>query len=419
MDAVSVSLMASSIGWLDASPAEQRRVQEIVRMFSQSETTDELGGRQVFVVLSDSMFPGTSVLQGRARYLLFIPWLCKRAAARTKPRASLDRMERELILAFLADQSVDDANRLSGLIGREAREKVKQLPSTAYWSGLTAWGILQRPGTISEALASTASDRSAGNDADELAERQEATWHPGVGTAPQGFPDATLDGGFALQRREAEWLRERWLRTTSGSLLAHLASVNAPLSGTATPWLEPLCLNASPEMRLVLEDAERFSLALEGAQLLYHVLLCEAYLDRGFSRVSVSADSARAAIDEWAGRVRVRQGLFVGWSPQTFWAFVRGRNPRVNEFTRGFFDTWFQVLVSGNANGIADDAALRAGVIDREVFLKKPAQSRLKNSKMLAAWQGTTPRPLTYRWPQVQQLVNDVHDGLGVNDVRT
>jgi len=411
--------MASTIGWLDASPAEQRRVQEIVRMFSQSETTDELGGRQVFVVLSDAMFPGTSVLQGRARYLLFIPWLCQRAATRTKPLASLDRMERELILAFLNDDTVDDANRLNGLIGREAREKVKQLPSTAYWSGLTAWGILQRPGTIGETLASTASIRDRNDDADELAERQEVTWHPGVGTAPEGFPDATIDGGFALKRREAEWLQERWLQTTSGSLLAHLASVTSPLSGTPAPWLEPLCLDTSPEMRLVLEDAERFSLALEGAQLLYHLLLCEAYLDRGFSRVSVSADLARSAIDDWAGRARVRQGLFVGWSPQSFWAFVRERNPRVNDVTRGFFDTWFQVLISGNASGIADDAVLRAGVIDREVFLKKPAQSRLKNSKMLSAWQGTTPRPLAYRWPQVQQLVNDLHDGLGVSDVRS
>lgn len=411
--------MGSTIGWLDASPAEQRRVQEIVRMFSQSETTDELGGRQVFVVLSDEMFPGTSVLQGRARYLLFIPWLCQRAATRTKPSASLDRMERELILAFLNDDTVDDANRLNGLIGREAREKVKQLPSTAYWSGLTAWGILLRPGTIGETLASTASKRDRSDDADELAERQEGTWHPGVGTAPEGFPEATIDGGFALKRREAEWLRERWLRTTNGSLLAHLASATSPLSGTAAPWLEPLCIDTSPELRLVLEDAERFSLALEGAQLLYHLLLCEAYEDRGFSGISVSPDATRDAIVEWAGRVQMRQGLFVDWSPEGFWGFVRSRNPRVNEFTRRFFDMWFQVLTNGTASDVADDSALRSGVIHRELFLKKPAQSRLKNSKMLAAWQGTTPRPIAYRWPQVQQLVNDLHDGLGVSDVRS
>jgi hypothetical protein len=411
--------MASTIGWLDASPAEQRRVQEIVRMFSQSETTDELGGRQIFVVLSDVMFPGTSVLHGRARYLLFIPWLCQRAAGRANPLASLDRMERELILAFLADESVEDSNRLSGLIGREAKEKVKQLPSTAYWSGLLSWGILQRPGTIGETLAATAADRKRSTDADELDVRQLSTWHPGVGSAHEGFPDAGLDGGFELRRTEAEWLRERWQRTTEGSVLAHLAGARSPLSGTAAPWLEPLCVGASPEMSAVLEDAERFSLALEGAQLLYHLMLCESYLDRGFSGRPVSLEAAKAAIEDWADSVESSQRLFEGWSSHDFWSFIRQHNPRVNEFTRGFFDLWFEVLVNGRTRTIASDPALRAAVIGREVFLKKPAQSRLKNSKMLAAWQGTTPRALVYRWPQVQQLVNDLHDGLGVRSVRT
>lgn len=389
-------------------------------MFSQSETTDELGGRQVFVVLSDVLFPGTSVLQSRARYLLFVPWMCRRAAVAAKPIAALDRMERELIKAFLEDDSVADANRLAGLIGRDAGPQVKQLPSTAYWSGLTAWGILQRPGTKSEVLASTAADRLSNDDADELAERRVATWHPGVGVAPTSFPDASLYGGFELAHAEAVWLRERWLHSAPGSMLAHLASATVPLSGTAAPWLEPVCADAPGEMVAVLEDAERFSLALEGAQLMYHLLLSEAYLDQGYTGAAVDIGSARALFDGWVSRATHRHRLFEQWTPAPFWAFVRLHNPRINEFTRSFFDTWFRTIAEGPTASTADELSLRELVAGRELMLKKPAQSRLKNSKMLASWRATAPSQAVYRWPQVQQLVNDVHAGLGLrgDDVR-
>lgn len=408
--------MASTLGWLDASPGEQRRVQEIVRMFSQSETTDELGGRQAFVVLSDVLFPGTSVLQNRARYLLFIPWLCRQAATRGKPTVALERLERELIKSFLDDTTVDDENRLTGLIGRAAGPTVKQLPSTAYWSGLVAWGILQRPGTKAEVLSWTASDRSPADDADELVTRRVTAWHPGVGTAPDGFPNETLAGGFALTKTEAVWLRERWLRTAPGSMLAHLASAVSPLSGTDAPWLEPICATAPAPMVLALEHAERFSLALEGAQWVYHLLVSEAYLDKGFTQVPVDLEAAREGLSEWAGRAAHRQHLFDQWNPAEFWSFIRAHNPRVNDLTRAFFDTWFRVLAEGATPALADDKSLQAVVADREVLLKKPAQSRLRNSKMLSSWKGTRPGPTVYRWPQVQQMISDVHAGLGIGE---
>ena len=67
------------LAWLDYSEADQRRAREIVRMFSQPESRDELGLGQIRDALSDTLFPGTSVLLTRARYLLFVPWFTVRA----------------------------------------------------------------------------------------------------------------------------------------------------------------------------------------------------------------------------------------------------------------------------------------------------------------------------------------------------
>src|ERR1700732_3575593 len=52
----------------DFSREDQRRMREIVNLFTQSESRDELGIGQVRDAFSDSLFPGTSTLHTRARY---------------------------------------------------------------------------------------------------------------------------------------------------------------------------------------------------------------------------------------------------------------------------------------------------------------------------------------------------------------
>ena len=83
--------MTSLIAWLDASSEDQRRMREIVNLFSERESRDELGIGQVRDALSDSLWPGTSTLFTRARYFLFIPW-CFRAAA--EARNDIDQGDR-------------------------------------------------------------------------------------------------------------------------------------------------------------------------------------------------------------------------------------------------------------------------------------------------------------------------------------
>jgi hypothetical protein len=89
---------------------------------------------------------------------------------------------------------------------------------------------------------------------------------------------------------------------------------------------------------------------------------------------------------------------------------VRGQNARVDELSRRFFDTWFEVAERG-AVRVADDVRLRELVEARERFLKR-SQARLVNPKLLAGWRGGVPGRVTFRWSQVSRLVNDVVEGL-------
>src|SRR4029453_18745501 len=137
--------MPSTLAWLDFSEEEQRRARELLAFYSEHDTRDELGIGTVRDALSDAMFPGTSVIQTRARYFLFVPWLFQEAARRGRSGPQLvewvRQQERRLIEAL---RRGGEGGPRSGLIGRVAGTRVKILPSTIYWTGLQRFQILRR-----------------------------------------------------------------------------------------------------------------------------------------------------------------------------------------------------------------------------------------------------------------------------------
>jgi hypothetical protein len=137
----------STISWLDASSEEQRRMREIIRLFSDRDSRDELGFGQIRDALSNGLFPGTSVLLTRARYMLFVPWCYLLAADRPDPRAAAERIERALI------NTLRETENLRGLLGARAGAELKTLPSNIYWTSLRTFGIVDESAeTAADAL---------------------------------------------------------------------------------------------------------------------------------------------------------------------------------------------------------------------------------------------------------------------------
>ena len=258
--------MPSALTWLDVSADQQRRVRDMIRLFEEPGTRDELGVGPVRDAFSELMFPGTSVIQTRARYFLFVPWHFQEAQ-RNGLRGQVllqrvDKSERQLIERFRKAGVVD------GLIGRQAGARVKTLPSTIYWSGLDRLGVLassMSPRTVASIVA------SLNGEADELAMRSRGAWHPTIPPAPPGFPNED-SGGFELTFREASWLQERILDRAAGTLFAHLVS-GPRLIDSDAPWEKPATLLAPVRMREVVEHARRFSHVMHGAALLYNLLV--------------------------------------------------------------------------------------------------------------------------------------------------
>ena len=67
--------MTSLIAWLDHDERDRRRMREVIDLFREQDTLDELGIGVVRDTLANLLFPGTTTVQTRARYLLFLPWI--------------------------------------------------------------------------------------------------------------------------------------------------------------------------------------------------------------------------------------------------------------------------------------------------------------------------------------------------------
>ena len=67
--------MTSAFAWLDHSEEQRRQILDVLDLFREKSTIDELGLGTIRDAFADMLFPGTSAPQTKARYFLFIPWI--------------------------------------------------------------------------------------------------------------------------------------------------------------------------------------------------------------------------------------------------------------------------------------------------------------------------------------------------------
>lgn len=379
----------------------------MIALFSQHESRDELGIGQIRDVFSDTLFPGTSVVQTRARYFLIVPWVFSHAARRGRSGAQLHSLatntERQLIDTFLS------AGHTDGLIGKVAGSRVKILPSSIYWSGLQAYGILTHSAGP-ERLAGGAG-RSV-DSADELAVRVVGDWDPSLPPMPADFLQL-VPGGLDLAPNEALWLRDRMLAAAPGTLLAHLlVAGEAPNPDSPVPWLDTVAVTAPAPARAMLWQAAMFSIAMHGAALLYNLLIAERYEAAGFTKVVAPVEWYRRAFASWTDEIADHAGDLQQWDRATFWEHALDRNSRIALPTRAFVNQWTDAVLDGTAEHAPDSPHLRSLVAERERKIKG-SQSRLVNDKLLASWAGESGAGLlSFRWRQVRRMATDIHSGL-------
>ncbi|MDO5492627.1 MAG: DUF6361 family protein [Nesterenkonia sp.] len=395
--------MGVKIAWADSSPEQQRRMREIAALFSERESREELGLASLRDDLADILFPGTSTLHTRAKYLLFVPWCYQIAMQRASPDALHDtarRLERELIRHF-----PQDSDRM-GLIGAQAGAQVKSLPSSLYWRMLTVHRIVIPP------QSPTARRILAEADADSLPPLLMAR---GLPAAPEGFP-RNVPGGFSLDADQARWLQDTLQMAEPHSVLAHLLRRRPDLTSRA-PWEDPSVVSMPQIARDHMRIAEAFSLFIHGAQLLYNLLLAETHRrlteEKNGPEPETGTDDLildyRERIHRWADEAEQAPA----WDVEELFHLVESRRRRgLPPGVRRFVHRWSRHLAIDGPHGVATSSDARRLVAAREQLLKGP-QSRLENRRLLSQWSGASGSArMVMRWNTVRTIIGDIWDGV-------
>ena len=67
--------MQPTLTWIDLTASDRDTMRRVLDLFSEKGTLDEMGLGSLRDTVSDALFPGTSYIQTRLRYVLFVPWI--------------------------------------------------------------------------------------------------------------------------------------------------------------------------------------------------------------------------------------------------------------------------------------------------------------------------------------------------------
>lgn len=396
--------MQPTLAWLDFNTAERERAQRLLALCEEREARDELGLGAIRDSFSDHLFPGTSTIQTRLRYLFFIPWIYqeleRRRTTSLEVTACARKMELDLTEPLLKAHGAD-----AGVFGRVAKEKLKRLPSSVYWAALRQYDICRYPGGREDFHRDFESlwrgHQRAREESDGGREVLDSSWHPKLPTPPTDFPESPT---FFLSREEAEFFRHCLEARCPDSLLMFLAWHCKPAS-IEFPWEHPDFATFPATHRELLDNARLLSETMFGAAILYNWMLAEAF------PIKEKAVEYAAMFAAWAKEMAAARTRVQDWNLPRFWQIVRHPNHTVTFAAREFVETWVMLLLRhGTYLGRSQEARLL--VRNRETRLKGP-RSRFNNRRALEQWGGAAGLSrIAFRWGSANQFLWDLWEGL-------
>jgi Family of unknown function (DUF6361) len=401
-----------AVTWLDFRADDLARARDLIRSLQDEGVLDELGFLVLFGCFADIFYPATSTVMRGARYLYFVAGTYQQLEREDGVRSSnvtqLARKRQDALRDALA------ATQKTGVIGRDAKIGVKQLPSAVYWSCLRRLGMFN--GGLSEAAYLDAFDRLrverrgfADDDKSRQASGRTAYWDADLPAVrflnESGAPKVGIN--FKLTRAEAADLARRYETRYEHSLLTHQLRHGIPNS--LAPW------NAHRPTEYLaahLDRAENVSLFARGVTLHYYHLLGDARDKAGLSPIK---DTVTPVFERWWEEARPK---LRNWNAAEL-ASVQELSSSLRHGSNGdiaFMNGWLaRVAVKSSARALVGDSTARELVRAREVAIK-PAKARLKSRKHLEQWRSSTVKDTVYQFDYRHSIgtrfVSDMLEGL-------
>lgn len=396
--------MPSLFAWLDTSEHDRRRAMDVIDLFQQKETVDELGIGSIRDTVADLLSPATSTVQTRAKYFFFVPWIYqaleKRGSA-TERMVARARAREIALIEPLAKSSDPD-----GTIGIQSRASLKRLPSAVYWAGLGRLGFRLFPGSLDQ-YHRTADRRVSLVRRDETGDLAvssaiPANWHPRLPEPSSDFPN---DASFALTREESTFFLEQLRIMAPGSLLLFLVEARQSLAEIELPWNLTFRDEMPRNLIALLDHGQCYSELMHGAQLLYNLMLAEK------RKHGEWIARYQALLTGWAASLSSRLAQHRNWDRAKFWSLLYKADGRLPVGAKVFSEHWIALVLENGTKTIERHEAARRLIAEREQRLKG-SRARLDNQDQLNLWGGASgTEQLNYRWGITKTVVDDIVQG--------
>jgi hypothetical protein len=386
-----------NLGWIDFSKRDRDMVLSVLRQLTEPGAVDELGIGTIRDGFSDILFPGTSTIQTRAKYLFIIPYICLELERGKKliPRQFIEAIEQSE-LELIDTLAVNGAE---GVIGQRSRQTLKRKPSSIYWSALRTYGFISEPVTLSEYAELFYARKTAAEQEKRLGKRKAK------------YEDDTTDDFDAGMSGAAFWrvpaAKDNWRESLTIKLTFDEATYLRERITSMPGTRDSLLALVLRENRLDFTEYEKFDDIYAMQSIMPPELLRDYKLARDFSRFIFGAQ-VRYNVIYSNGQNELANELWSQYKeegPDVSLADIQARiKPRasVMRFLRAF------------KSAIDNESELDKLIIRREKELKGAARAKLTNTELYKYGDNNVNMsPLVYRLPNVQRIVKDIFEGVG------
>jgi hypothetical protein len=414
--------MVSAIGWVDFSSEHREKVKSVIDLLSTPGVIDELGIGVIRDSFSDSLFPGISTIQTRAKYFLTVPRIFKeyeRLPANKRRRRKLadylNDHENQCMRAMVANNSGESGHQIIGasFVGKQG--EVLRKPSSVYWTGIRQFGLIKTGLSLQAFCRKFANpdqplqdliqgtDKTRGDDPD-AAEQANETINIPANNDEYWLETVNID----LSKDEAQFLSRQIEARVPLSLIGQIlldAEVRLQFLALPDDWNFTAFADGATflgqlptELNRIITAARDFWQLMHGAHIRYNCLLQDRH---GTSERRMEFEGYW---DDWLSELK--QFPWERWETGFLWELTKLHHRRVREHTVTFIESWI--------NGVREDAdtdRLDELVIRQERFNKK-GRARLNPTaeESVGDWVGID--DLNYRLNVVRTIVNDIHVGL-------
>jgi len=368
----------SSLFWAVYDEEQKKKSEEILATFDK-DSKDEMGLMGITMSLSSLMFPGTSVLHTRLRYIYLVGWIFVEAFKSNKAfsRELLHQKEKELRKILQREKKINK-NDFVGILGSTKiidddgdGEELSQPPFSVYFNLLKEWNIIK-----DKNISIIDIDKeSFCNEYIEIIENE-------------NFRNDT----FKLTDTEKEYI----VKKIPSSILHTLFEANITLEKEHFVYFD-INLIKNNEQKILFENAQNFSILMWGTMLYY-----DYYLGNG-------SDELKNKFNSWNDSLSYI--IESTWEPSTILTLVK---EKVNSSQINFINQWYEYIKKEYKNlelenpKKIDNKSIEEFLRNREQQLKGNRARLLKQQKgeiLEEAKFGIN--PIEYRWSNIVRFKKD------------